>query len=712
MSTANKFKRAKKTKLGLKDTINTYLGQNITDAIPFKDYETYIKNFYNSLPKTEYAEGSNITLSNTLKGKLDFEEDEDGKKKIGYGQTEQKSYEGYNLFKNYATDYSSNGITKKTNADGSITFTGTATANAYIRLSDNFTFESNTSYTTIVQNMALPSGVTLYFNDISNMGLTYSDTVIQPGGRLKAFTTGEVIGNVSISILIQSGIVANFTIYPMVVKGTITTSNIPNYEPYVGNSPSPSPSYPQDIEVVRGKNRVKNAQKGYWNNEGIWVNDTAFCSSNKMEVQEGKTYVGSMFDKNKNYINKMVYVVFDKNDTFVRYSGDDTVTIASGEKYVSIRSYTAQASYVQNNNFLLQFEKDVTHTSYLPYNTIEVVERGKNWFTGENILDNTTAGVSRDFDKSELTLNGTSTGSIAFISPTKCITLLKGTYTFKLFLLSGTYSRNNKDIAFYIRNSEGFINGSYANSGISFQDILTNTTKKVSFTLEEQTDIYLSSTINGDGFVFNDVKIGFQIESGDTYSDYEPYITPQTYQLSLGDKELYTDSKIVRIGKNDFKFIDKWKKIFIDSNDIEGISKGCAIISHKYFIDIADVGIYQQDIVPPILSNIDKSEKWSYINDNDDLGGKMFLLKLSESQNQFRLYLNATTVQEAKTNLDNSNAYFIYKTNTAIETPITDTTLINQLEEWYNSHSFNGTTIIEIDGQLPLIIKARALKSV
>ena len=38
------------------------------------------------------------------------------------------------------------------------------------------------------------------------------------------------------------------------------------------------------------------------------------------------------------------------------------------------------------------------------------------------------------------------------------------------------------------------------------------------------------------------------------------------------------------------------------------------------------------------------------------------------------------------------------------------TTLKDQIKALYYSHSFTGTTIIEINGQLPLIIKVRALK--
>ena len=43
------------------------------------------KQIYAKFPKTPYAEGSNITLENCLKGKLDYEDD-----KVGYGDTKQE----------------------------------------------------------------------------------------------------------------------------------------------------------------------------------------------------------------------------------------------------------------------------------------------------------------------------------------------------------------------------------------------------------------------------------------------------------------------------------------------------------------------------------------------------------------------------------------------------------------------------------------------
>ena len=58
----------------------------------------------------------------------------------------------------------------------------------------------------------------------------------------------------------------------------------------------------------------------------------------------------------------------------------------------------------------------------------------------------------------------------------------------------------------------------------------------------------------------------------------------------------------------------------------------------------------------------------------------------------------------------NNETYFCYIRNTLILKEITDTTLINQVKALYNAQSIKGTTIIESNGDLPLIIKCRALK--
>lgn len=137
---------------------------------------------------------------------------------------------------------------------------------------------------------------------------------------------------------------------------------------------TPSSDYPSEVEscgdngsineVICNKNLVVEIQKGYWDNTGVFDSDNNFCSSKQIKVEPGKTYVGSLFDKNKKYVGKLVYTVFDKNKNFIRYSGEDTITIANNEKYVSLRTYSSQSSYVTNNNLLMQLEEGSTATSY------------------------------------------------------------------------------------------------------------------------------------------------------------------------------------------------------------------------------------------------------------------------------------------------------------------------------------------------------------
>jgi hypothetical protein len=122
------------------------------------------------------------------------------------------------------------------------------------------------------------------------------------------------------------------------------------------------------VKVTKcNKNLVGDIQKGYWNNTGVFDYDTNFVSSKQIKVEKGKTYIGGLFDKNKNYVGKTVYVLFDKNKNFTRYSGEETITIGNNEEYVSIRTYSNQASYITSDNYLIQLEVENKISSYEPH---------------------------------------------------------------------------------------------------------------------------------------------------------------------------------------------------------------------------------------------------------------------------------------------------------------------------------------------------------
>ena len=157
MSTANKLTYLNDTKGLLKQKINN-LGGDITDNTTFRQYADKLQTIYNNAPKTDYEEGSNITLENCLKGKLDFESD-----KVGYGDTSQESTKGNQLFQMPSTQTLTD-VTLTQNSDGSLDIVGTAGANR--DFSTDFIPLSNT-------------GLTLGGSYYLSVGTTFSGVSIQ-----------------------------------------------------------------------------------------------------------------------------------------------------------------------------------------------------------------------------------------------------------------------------------------------------------------------------------------------------------------------------------------------------------------------------------------------------------------------------------------------------------------------------------------------------
>lgn len=181
-------------------------------------------------------------------------------------------------------------------------------------------------------------------------------TTIKTSGDKVTFTPKEDIN--SITFVLEG-----------ISKGTTYNYEISNIKIVEGTEVGECSKYGQgSVKVTKcNKNLVGDIQKGYWNNTGVFEYDTNFVSSKQIKVEKGKTYIGGIFDKNKNYVGKVVYVLFDKNKNFTRYSGEETITIGNNEEYVSIRTYSAQASYITSNNYLLQLEVGNKIYSYEPH---------------------------------------------------------------------------------------------------------------------------------------------------------------------------------------------------------------------------------------------------------------------------------------------------------------------------------------------------------
>lgn len=209
----------------------------------------------------------------------------------------------------------------------------------------------------------------------------------------------------------------------------------------------------------------------------------------------------------------------------------------------------------------------IDDSSDLPIKKIEIGGKmeqetsttGKNYFTGNKIKDGTTNGITYSFNNSILKLNGTVTtlGNIINDAPTK-VKLPAGTYTYTIKQNSGTFERPSGDFAFYLMKSPNtFITGNYANSGITGSQLM-DAIHSMTFTTEEDTDLYLRFYSSNKDIVFNNLELYIQIESGSNYTEFEQFIPnmpsidyPSPIKCVKGENEVKVQNKnFIYVRKN------------------------------------------------------------------------------------------------------------------------------------------------------------------
>lgn len=201
---------------------------------------------------SQTASGNPITVNITDgAGKLDSAQLD--------GDTYQQSYTGKNLFNYTNANYPvvDRGITATLNADGSITVTGVPTA-SYIRIVELSMID------------ALEDGATYTISSDSYSADVYMDVVatrISDGGLSYPANTRSGSASFTVNKSTYSQYRISINTYTTASWGgeskTITrkfqlekSSSATSWEKYVGGVPSPSPSYPQNINVVTGTQTV------------------------------------------------------------------------------------------------------------------------------------------------------------------------------------------------------------------------------------------------------------------------------------------------------------------------------------------------------------------------------------------------------------------------------------------------------------------------
>ena len=152
-----------------------------------------------------------------------------------YGKSEQVHYSGKNLLQNTATTRPFNGVTFTVNTDGSVTASGTATADTWYRINNVAVLEEGA----YILNGCPTNGS----HGTYNMALTLGKVFYDYGSGVSF--NGDGSTKINLDIIIRNGVTINTTFYPMIRLASITDAT---YEPYVGSIPSPNPHYPQEIK--------------------------------------------------------------------------------------------------------------------------------------------------------------------------------------------------------------------------------------------------------------------------------------------------------------------------------------------------------------------------------------------------------------------------------------------------------------------------------
>ena len=277
-------------------------------------YAEVVKNVEKNTIKIDtIIEKAELNIKNTASGKNIHLTDSANSKVVEFGlhgKAEQKQYSGKNVVDFLGKSYKVGEFTQVINADGSLTITGTTTA----------TYERARAY----NNVPLEPGDYYISGGSKETGKVYYQVeVTHADGTTNYIDNGKFTildTDTRINLMVQTGNytgVVNYTIYPMINKGT---TQLP-FEPYVGGIPSPNPDYPQDITVSGsdGSVEVVSCRKNLLKNtaESATTNGVTFTVNKDGSVScTGQPTAWTNFKTNNSFILKKGTYKFSSGANF------------------------------------------------------------------------------------------------------------------------------------------------------------------------------------------------------------------------------------------------------------------------------------------------------------------------------------------------------------------------------------------------------------
>ena len=293
------------------------------------------------------------------------------------------------------------------------------------------------------------------------------------------------------------------------------------------------------------------------------------------------------------------------------------------------------------------------------------------------------------------------------------------------------FNKNNIKVGYRFGSTGDYYPNTGYNATNYYINVLPNTTYATSWSISQMecvclydknknfisrlsTGNYSFTTTNETYFIRADVKDAnletAQIELGSTATTYEAY-SGNDYTIHLGDIELFEDDYITGTP-------DNWSIINNISKSIITNTTGTFSMpsTNRFNIDNAINDYYKSANAITYLSNqyIAYSQKASNEEFNNLVNNENYGFDFSNgNSNTIRIKdTRFNSVDNFKNWLSSNNLKIIYRLATPTTTPITDTTLINDLNTFYYAMSKNGETNISVDGNLPAILDVSILKEV
>lgn len=616
---------------------------------------------YEDYPKTTTTDVTEPSINNTKAGKMEIDLK---------GNTEQTTYTGKNLFNQ--TDYTT--ISIGTN--------GSATLNAS---TEKITITLGTGVTTgiYITNANIKTYIQNYSNDNNyyvSMDIKATRSITMTIGGDTRPTDTNVSSTIS-RISVQTKFTSNgLVIYANanyqtgdtveVTNIMISNSNNNNFEPYTGGTASPNPDYPQNVEVVSGENKVKVVNKnlfdkndltaGFVNADGTVGGDlVSYRTSNFILVKPNTTYyktqTGSprtkFYDKNKQVLDTSTY-----QDISVG-AGAGSFTTPNNAVYFRFSFPISGGSAVDIN--AIQLEQGSTATPYEEHKEqdfpISLSSKNLLYFSVVNLVPSVNTGQL-------VTYNGAASSD--FIEVDKS----------KIYVTSFEYDGEHPNNTFYIMYYDE--NKNYLGCTIDI---------KSGYLLNSSNYFSLSKYVKARTDRLSPLKWS-QIEEGSTATEYQPYYN---YELcKIGDYQDY-------IYKNNGSWYIKKNMGKIDLGNISW---------NRARHNIPNYSRYYTNTI----SNL------KYVSSNTQVGNglaeKYRIVKgqgISDIIDCLAIDVSIVSVCDKTT----PSGLFYYALATTEDIPITDTTLISQLNALEKAKSYDDTTnIIQENNDLPFILDIKTLK--